>query len=68
MNRFGTPDVMRGEETQLVGAVAADEASVLAVLPGTHSKWARVDRGRVVDFTTYMTGELYGVLLSHSIL
>ena len=67
-DRFGTPDVMRGEETQLVGAVAADEASVLAALPGTHSKWARVDRGRVVDFTTYMTGELYGVLLSHSIL
>jgi 2-dehydro-3-deoxygalactonokinase len=66
-DRRGTPDVMRGEETQLVGAVAADE-SVVAVLPGTHSKWARVERGRIVAFTTYMTGELYGVLLSHSIL
>jgi len=67
-DRSGTPDVMRGEETQLVGAVAANERSVLAVLPGTHSKWAHVERGRVIDFTTYMTGELYGVLLAHSIL
>ena len=67
-DRSGTPDVMRGEETQLVGAVAANETSVLAVLPGTHSKWAHVEHGRVIDFTTYMTGELYGVLLAHSIL
>jgi len=67
-DRYGTPDVMRGEETQLVGAVDAGESTVLAVLPGTHSKWARVERGRIVDFTTYMTGELYGVLLAHSIL
>jgi 2-dehydro-3-deoxygalactonokinase len=67
-DRFGIPDVMRGEETQLVGAVAATEPSVLAVLPGTHSKWARVERGRVIDFATYMTGELYAVLLAHSLL
>src|SRR5437016_6564732 len=67
-DRSGTPDVMRGEETQLVGAVAANETSVLAVLPGTHSKWAHVEYGCVIDFTTYMTGELYGVLLAHSIL
>ena len=67
-DRFGIPDVMRGEETQLVGAVAATEPSVLAVLPGTHSKWARVQRGRVIDFATYMTGELYAVLLTHSLL
>ena len=66
-DRSGTPDVMRGEETQLVGAVGFRE-SVLAVLPGTHSKWAYVEHGRVVDFVTYMTGELYGILLSHSIL
>ena len=67
-DRHGMPDVMRGEETQLVGAVAENESSVLAVLPGTHSKWARVEHGHVVDFATYMTGELYGVLLAHSIL
>ena len=64
----GVPDVMRGEETQLVGAIGLDEARVLAVLPGTHSKWAIVERGRLVEFATYMTGELYAILLSHSIL
>ena len=66
-DRRGLPDVMRGEETQLLGAVGADEA-VLAVLPGTHSKWAHVAGGTVVDFATWMTGELYAVLLDHSIL
>ena len=64
----GLPDVMRGEETQLLGAIAPDEPGVLAVLPGTHSKWARVERGRIVDFTTFMTGELYAVLIDHSML
>jgi 2-dehydro-3-deoxygalactonokinase len=61
------PDVLRGEETQILGAVGPDE-SVIAVLPGTHSKWARVARGVIVDFRTFMTGELYAVLLEHSIL
>ena len=64
----GIPDVMRGEETQLLGAVGRDERGVLAVLPGTHSKWARVEHGRIVDFVTFMTGELFGVLLDHSML
>jgi 2-dehydro-3-deoxygalactonokinase len=66
-DRHGMPDVMRGEETQLLGAIAADEV-VLAVLPGTHSKWAHVARGTVVDFATWMTGELFGTLLDHSLL
>jgi 2-dehydro-3-deoxygalactonokinase len=64
----GTPDVLRGEETQLLGAISPDESRVVAVLPGTHSKWAVVERGTVVDFRTYMTGELYSLLLAHSIL
>jgi 2-dehydro-3-deoxygalactonokinase len=64
----GVPDVMRGEETQLAGALNDDEATVLAVLPGTHSKWAMVDRGILVDFATFMTGELYAILLADSIL
>lgn len=68
LDAAGIPDVMRGEETQLLGAVGPDERGVLAVLPGTHSKWARVEHGRVVDFTTFMTGELYGVLIDHSML
>ena len=64
----GTPDVMRGEETQLLGALAADAPRTLVVLPGTHSKWARVDRGIVLDFTTFITGEMYDALLGHTIL
>ena len=64
----GVPDVMRGEETQLAGALRDDVPRMLAVLPGTHSKWALVERGVLVDFATYMTGELYAILLDHSIL
>jgi len=67
----GAPNVMRGEETQIVGALAARpdlaERSLL-VLPGTHSKWVGVADGRIRDFTTYMTGELFAVLSSASIL
>ncbi|MCC6869542.1 MAG: 2-dehydro-3-deoxygalactonokinase [Burkholderiales bacterium] len=64
----GMPDVMRGEETQVLGAAVADAGPTLFVLPGTHSKWVYVDQGRVVDFVTYMTGELWHVLLQNSIL
>ena len=64
----GVPDVMRGEETQLVGTFDDEPAPTLAVLPGTHSKWVQVERGRVVAFQTHMTGELYAVLLANSIL
>lgn len=62
------PDVMRGEETQIFGALESDEASGLFILPGTHSKWARVASGRIVSFATYMTGEIFAVLRQHSIL
>ena len=68
LDAAGIPDVMRGEETQLAGALRHDDVRVLAVLPGTHSKWAIVERGVLVDFATFMTGELYAVLLAHSIL
>jgi len=64
----GSPDVMRGEETQLAGAVVSDDSRLLAVLPGTHSKWACIEGARLVRFSTFMTGELYSVLLAHSIL
>ena len=64
-----TPDVMRGEETQIFGALAdADTAPRVIVLPGTHSKWAIVREARVAAFATFMTGELYAVLRQHSIL
>ena len=65
------PDVMRGEETQIIGALALHPhlaANSLVVLPGTHSKWVQVTTGRIRDFATYMTGELFAVLRNHSIL
>jgi 2-dehydro-3-deoxygalactonokinase len=64
----GMPDVMRGEETQIVGALDPDATRAFAVLPGTHSKWVRVEEGRIVAFMTFMTGEVYGALMSHTIL
>jgi 2-dehydro-3-deoxygalactonokinase len=63
----GVPDVMRGEETQILGAVG-DAADAVVVLPGTHSKWAHVRAGRIESFVTYLTGELYAALLDHTIL
>jgi 2-dehydro-3-deoxygalactonokinase len=65
---YGVPDVMRGEETQIAGAVGALEERVLCAMPGTHSKWACVEAGRIVDFMTFMTGEMWHVLLQHTIL
>lgn len=65
----GVPDVMRGEETKLVGLLAEiGGAAATFCLPGTHSKWARLEGGRVAGFATRMTGELRAVLLEHSIL
>lgn len=63
----GTPDVMRGEETQIIGQddLRPDEG---VVLPGTHSKWVVVEDGRIERFRTFMTGELFAVLKEHSIL
>ncbi len=68
----GAPDVMRGEETQLLGWIAqgaARERGEFAVChPGTHAKWVIVEDGRIVRFITAMTGELYQLLRSHSVL
>ncbi|MDR3412991.1 MAG: 2-dehydro-3-deoxygalactonokinase [Formivibrio sp.] len=65
------PDVMRGEEIQIAGALRQNPqwaAQCSIVLPGTHSKWARIENGQIVDFATYMTGELFAMLKKHSIL
>ncbi|MDQ1760767.1 2-dehydro-3-deoxygalactonokinase [Achromobacter aegrifaciens] len=72
IQRHGLPNVIRGEETQVVG-VMADQAtrsadSVLIGLPGTHSKWVSARRGRVTHFDTFMTGEVYAALRGHTIL
>lgn len=61
------PDVMRGEETQLLG-VTEPGFTGLVCIPGTHSKWVRIERGHVAAFSTYMTGELFSVISQHSIL
>ena len=64
----GVAEVMRGEETQVFGVLGAMGGSGLACLPGTHSKWVRVAGGRIVGFTTHMTGEAFGALRGHTIL
>jgi len=64
------PDVMRGEEVQLLGAVTAGLApgDALLVQPGTHCKWAQMRGGRITGLTTAMTGELFALLRSHGLL
>jgi 2-dehydro-3-deoxygalactonokinase len=64
----GVPEVMRGEETQLVGVLARIGARGLVCLPGSHSKWARIVDGRIAGYTTHLTGEAYAALRGHTIL
>lgn len=64
-------DVMRGEEVQAIGWRQISEAvfpACILILPGTHSKHLYIERGQIVDFKTFMTGELYQLLQTHSIL
>ena len=62
-------DVMRGEEIQIFGALAlTGRRDATVVLPGTHSKWAQVEAGRVQGFRSFMTGEVFALLSQHSIL
>lgn len=64
------PDVMRGEEVQLIGGAAAGliAPDALVCHPGTHAKWAAMESGRVARFRTMMTGEVFALLREHSIL
>ncbi|WP_157268684.1 2-dehydro-3-deoxygalactonokinase [Azohydromonas aeria] len=67
------PNVMRGEETQVLGALVAHASlrrapRVLLGLPGTHAKWVFVVEGRVERFLTFMTGEVFAALCEHTIL
>ena len=66
-------DVMRGEETQIIGLAAIDPSlfkgnDILCILPGTHSKHVYIRKGVIVDFKTYMTGELFHILSHYGIL
>ena len=64
----GVAEVMRGEETQVLGVPALLRDGGIACLPGTHSKWVRVEGGRIVRFTTHMTGEVFAALRGYTIL
>ena len=65
----GIPEVMRGEETQILGILdRLPDAEATLCLPGSHSKWVRVRAGRILDFSTYMTGEVFAALSAHTIL
>jgi 2-dehydro-3-deoxygalactonokinase len=64
-----TPDVMRGEETQLAGITKLiGSGSHLVCMPGTHSKWVAAEGGAIKGFGTWPTGEMFSVLAQHSIL
>jgi 2-dehydro-3-deoxygalactonokinase len=66
----GRADVMRGEEVQLLGAAAVGliDPEALVCHPGTHNKWALLRGGKIHDFRTVMTGEMFSLLKAHSIL
>ncbi|USQ95131.1 2-dehydro-3-deoxygalactonokinase [Caulobacter sp. RL271] len=72
LNPLGGPDVMRGEETQVFGALALDGAlrtgRHLLVLPGTHNKWTVVEDGKIMGFVTAPVGETFALLKAHSTL
>jgi 2-dehydro-3-deoxygalactonokinase len=63
------PDVMRGEETQIAGVLLREpDFEGVICLPGTHTKWAEVAGGVITRFQTFMTGELFGLLSTQSVL
>jgi 2-dehydro-3-deoxygalactonokinase len=68
VDAHGTPDVMRGEETQIFGALRAAGDDAWYLLPGTHSKWVHVAQGRITEIMTFMTGELFALLSAHGTL
>lgn len=71
-NPLGAPDVMRGEETQLLGALRSAEIKglgrVLVCMPGTHTKWAALSGDVLQEFLTAPTGELFATLCEHTVL
>jgi len=73
-NPLGAPDVMRGEETQILGATCGplapglDVGKKLICMPGTHTKWVLMYDGVVQEFLTVPTGELFALLSDHSVI
>ena len=64
----GSGDVMRGEEVQCIGALQLEPGVASVCLPGTHSKWVRIATGRLAEFTTFCTGELFDAVRHHTLL
>lgn len=64
----GSPDVMRGEEIELGGLVALGFTDGVVALPGTHTKWVRIEGGRIVEFATAMSGEIFDRLTAQGLL
>ncbi len=64
----GVPEVMRGEETQIVGALADLPGEAVVCLPGSHAKWARVSGGKIVCYRTYLSGEAFAAIRGGTIL
>ena len=62
------PDILRGEEIELMGLAALRAVDGWVALPGTHTKWARLEKGRVVDFFTSMSGEIFDRLTAKGLL
>lgn len=62
----GEPDVMRGEEVEILGL--AETGASLVVLPGSHSKWAAIEGGRIARFKTFVTGELFAAVRGHTLI
>ena len=62
------PDVMRGEETKLLGLVHRGTRDAVVVMPGTHAKWVRIADGGLADYRTFMTGEMFALLKDKSVL
>lgn len=66
-NLFGEMDVMRGEEVQAFGAIRhLGISNAFVCLPGTHSKWCKVEDGKIISLTTFMTGEMFALIKAHS--
>ncbi|MFK7838114.1 MAG: 2-dehydro-3-deoxygalactonokinase, partial [Sulfitobacter sp.] len=69
LSQHAPPDVMRGEETQIAGFLSLNpQWDGVICMPGTHTKWVHLSAGEVVCFPTYMTGEMFGLLCSVSVL
>ena len=69
VSQHNTPDVMRGEETQIAGFLYDNPNFNGSIcLPGTHSKWVKIENGNIINFKTFMTGELFEIISKNSIL